>query len=121
MASKLMNLRNVPGDELDDIYVLLDTHAIDFYETRVGAFGISAPALWLKDDSQLPQARQLLNDYARERALSARQRWQTELEAGNRRTWVEMLREQPLRVVLYMALIAALVYFSLVPFWQMKG
>jgi Family of unknown function (DUF6164) len=119
MSSKLMSLRNVPADELDEIYALLDANAIGYYETTAGVFGISLPALWLPDDSQFAQARALLDAYAVQRSQQARASWQAGLEDGSRRTLAHMVREQPLRFVFYTLLIAALIYFSIAPFWLM--
>ncbi len=121
MAHRLMNLWNVPGDEIDDIHELLTANAIDYYETGGGMFGLTTPALWLRDISQLTQARLLLDEYAARRAVESRQRWHEELAAGNKRTIVDMMREQPLKFFVYMALIAALLYISLVPVWLIGG
>lgn len=118
MAIKLMSLRNVPADELDEIYALLDQHEIDYYETKVSAFGISTPALWLRNEAQQTQARQLLDDYASARAASAREAFDEQQRNGTARTMLDMLRERPLRFVVYLALVIALVYFSTVPFWS---
>lgn len=118
MAIKLMGLRNVPADELDEIYALLAQHEIDYYETRVSAFGISTPALWLRDETQYLQARKLLDDYAIAREASAREALREQQRNGTARTTFGMLRESPLRFIFYLALVVALVYFSIVPFWS---
>ena len=119
MATKLMGLRNVPADELDDIHALLESNDIRYYETSAGTFGISLPALWLIDDAQVPQARQLLDDYAAQRSQRAQARWQAELQTGTQRTVIDMLREHPLRFITYLVLIGALVLVSTVPFLLM--
>lgn len=118
MAIKLMSLRNVPPDELDEIYLLLDHNGIDYYETRVSAFGISTPALWLRDESQQTSARQLLDEYALARASAARETLREQQRSGTARTLFDIVRERPLRFVAYLALVIALVYFSTVPFWS---
>jgi hypothetical protein len=116
MAVKLMNLRNVPGDELADIYELLDSNAIEYYETSAGTFGISLAALWLRDESQLDQAKALLDEYAKQRFLSARTEFENLREAGKARTFGDIARENPLRFVLYIVLVLAVIYFSVAPF-----
>lgn len=118
MTIKLMGLHNVPADELDEIYALLDQHEIDYYETKVGAFGISTPALWLRDETQHTLARQLLDDYSVARAASAQENYREQQRSGSARTVFGMLREHPVRFVFYLALVATLVYFSTVPFWS---
>jgi hypothetical protein len=42
MAKLLLNLRNVPDDEADDVRALLDEHDIAYYETSRGARSGSA-------------------------------------------------------------------------------
>lgn len=119
MATKLMNLRNVPADELDEILALLDEHGIGYYETGAGMFGISLPALWLHDASRHAEARALLDGYAEQRASEARSRWQSELAEGRQRTMFDIWRERPLQTACYLVLVAGLLYVSIVPFWFM--
>ena len=116
MAVKLMNLRNVPDDELADIHALLDDHAIAYYETSAGTFGISLAALWLRDESQLEQVNTLLDEYARQRLATARAEFADLRNAGKTRTFADIARENPLRFVLYIVLVVAVVYFSVAPF-----
>lgn len=119
MAAKLMNLRNVPPDELDEVLALLDEHSIGYHETGAGLFGISLPALWLNDASQYTEARALLDGYAERRANEARSRWQAELAAGRQRTMFDIWRERPLQTACYLVLVIGLLYVSTVPFWFM--
>ena len=116
MAVKLMNLRNVPDDELADIHALLDEHAIAYYETSAGTFGISLAALWLRDESQLEQVNTLLDEYARQRLATARAEFADLRNSGKARTFADIARENPLRFVLYIVLVVAVVYFSVAPF-----
>ena len=57
MAKLFLNLRNVPGDEADDVRDLLRANAIDFYETQPSPWGISAGGLWIEDVDQLTRAK----------------------------------------------------------------
>ena len=61
MAKIIFRLNGVPDDEARDVRELLANHAIDFYETSAGNWGVSMPAIWLKDDGQFEQARALLD------------------------------------------------------------
>ena len=116
MAVKLMNLRNVPDDELADIHALLSAHAIEYYETSAGTFGISLAALWLRDEAQLEQAKTLLDEYAAQRFLTARTEFENLRNAGKTRTFADIAKENPLRFVLAIALVFALLYFSVAPY-----
>ncbi|MES2624411.1 MAG: DUF6164 family protein [Pseudomonadota bacterium] len=116
MAVKLMNLRNVPVDELVEIYDLLDCNAIEYYETTAGTFGISLAALWLRDESQLEKAKSLLDEYAEQRLASARVEFENLRNAGKARSFADFIKENPLRFVLSTALVFALLYISVAPF-----
>ena len=113
-----MNLRNVPMDELADIIDLLDNHAIAYYETSAGTFGISLAALWLRDESQLEEASKLLNEYAEQRYLIARAEFENTRKEGNPRTFFDIARENPLRYVAYIIGVIVLLYFSIAPWLQ---
>lgn len=116
MAVHLMSLRNVPDDEVAEIHALLAEHDIDVYETTAGVFGISLPALWLYDDTQLEQARALLDTYAAERQQRVRREYAALKAAGKARTFMDIARENPIRFVLCLALAGAVAWFALMPF-----
>lgn len=109
MAVQLFNLRGVPEDEADEIRALLQEHAIDYYETPAGNWGMSMPSLWLKEEGQLEQARALIGEYQRQRQVLLQ-------EQLPQRTLAEMVREHPVRYLAYLALIALILYLSISPF-----
>lgn len=112
MAVQLFSLRGVPDDEADEIRALLQEHAIDFYETPAGNWGMSMPALWLRDEGRLEQARALIEQYQQQRLRQIHQE-------SPPRSVMEMIRDQPLRYVAYLALIAVVLYFSISPFFKL--
>lgn len=116
MAIQLMRLRGVPDDELTEVHELLDKHEIEYYETTAGNWGISMPALWLRDDDEYPRARALLDEYQRERYLRVRAEYEALKQAGKARTLKDIVQENPVRFILYSALIAGLAYISIAPF-----
>lgn len=121
MAKLLMNLRNVPEDEAEEVRRLLREHAIAFYETRPSVFGISAGGIWLPDADTHPRARQLLEDYQRQRSGLAREQRRQALQDGTADTFGSLLRRRPLFVLATlsaMLLVAALV---LLPFVLLSG
>jgi hypothetical protein len=117
MAVLLMKLRLVPDDELAEIEDLLQAHELEFYTTTAGNWGISMPALWLVDDSRREEAKNLLEHYAVERQRRAREIYEAQRDAGKARTLWDMASENPLRWLLSLVMVAALLYVSLVPFW----
>jgi hypothetical protein len=120
VAVLLMKLRLVPADEQADIEALLERHEIAFYATTAGNWGISLPALWLVDAARLDEARMLLADYAQQRQAEARALQEALLESGRARTMLDIARENPLRFILYLVFVVALVAVSIVPFLQMN-
>jgi len=112
----LFRLRNVPDDEADEIRALLTAHDIDWYETPAGKWGISMPAIWLRNSSELQRAGELLTEYQRQRSQKARD----ELEAARRERRVETVFDRmwrdPLRFLLYLAGILVVLYLSIKPF-----
>ena len=111
-----MKLRGVPDDERVEIYDLFDEHGIDYYETSAGNWGISMPALWLRDHDQLSLARSLLDEYQAARYQQAREEYEMKCRYGQQRGWGDLIRDNPWRFVLYMGIVAGLIYISIVPF-----
>jgi hypothetical protein len=116
MSKHLYNLRGVPEDELDEIRSLLLEHHIDFYETPAGNWGISSPAAWLNDAGQLAEARALLEGYQRQRAASAQSEYRQLQEQGRAERLIDRIIREPALIVLYLLLIAFVLYVSISPF-----
>ena len=116
MPVRLFNMRGVPEDEADEIRALLTSHDIDYYETPAGNWGFSVPAIWLKDADQQPRARALLDQYQRERAIRMRSEYAQLKKEGRQRRVMDLILEDPVRVILYVAAIVAVIYFSTIPF-----
>jgi len=119
MAKLFLNLRNVPGDEADDVRDLLRANAIDFYETQPSPWGISAGGLWIEDVDQLARARALMADYqARRRAQAREDRTAAERE-GRAETFAGQLRARPLYVVGVLAAMVAIIVLTLALPWML--
>lgn len=120
MPRLLLRLRGVPPDEADEIRELLQSNSIDFYETSAGNWGISMPAMWLRDSSQLQRALALLQAYQHERTQRMQNEYAQLKARGEQRTLFDIFREDPLRMILYLAAVAAIIYISLVPFFELS-
>lgn len=116
MAKLLLNFRSVPDDEIEEVRALLKAEGIEFYETEPNAWMISAGGIWLADDSQYSRARELLNAYQEQRGTAARAEYQRQKESGQCQTLIDKISEEPLRFILYVAAVAAILYFSIKPF-----
>jgi len=116
LATQLVKLRYVTDDEIAELHALFAEHDIEVYETTAGSFGISMPAIWLKNDSQLVYAKQVLKEYEQERYTRVKAEYEELKATGQQRTVWDMIRENPLRYILYVGCIIGLLYISLVPF-----
>ncbi len=113
MAQLLFSLRGVPEDEAWDIRDLLDTHEIDYYETSAGNWGVSMPALWLRDQQQLQQAQQLIAAYQQQRGETQRALYQQLKSSGEHKTLLRSFKQNPLQFLMYLGLIYMVLYFSI--------
>jgi len=120
MSKLLLNLRNVPDDEADDVRRFLEAGGIGYYETRPNIWGISG-CIWIRDDGDLAEAKRLMADYQREREQRARAQRAEAERNGTAPTFFGVLRTQPLLVALTFIAIALLLGLTAIPvllLWQ---
>ncbi len=121
MPRLLLNLRNVPDDESEEVLELMARHHIECYQTPPGPLGITAGGIWLKERDDYPRARELMNEYQAERARRARADYDEALRAGRVETlWIAM-RRRPVRTLLYigLAVFILMIFFApMVALWQ---
>tara|TARA_B110000116_G_scaffold144298_1_gene125118 strand:+ start:2760 stop:3098 length:339 start_codon:yes stop_codon:yes gene_type:complete len=110
VAELLFKLSNVPVDEILQVRQLLDEHNIHYYETDSGSFGVGVSAIWLPDSQQLEQAKALLAQYQLERSSNALE------EKVERNLWHSFI-QAPLRFVCAFAVVGAILYISIAPFF----
>lgn len=116
MPIKIFSLRGVPDDEADEVRALLTENRIDYYETPPGSWGISMPAIWLSDAEAAPKAKRLIERYQLERSQRARDEHARLRAEGKQRTLSDVVSENPIRFIVYLAAAAAMIYFSTKPF-----
>ena len=121
MAKLLLNLRNVPDDEADDVRAMLDSHSIDFYETRPSRWGISHGGIWLSDAGDHPRARALMDEYQASRSERARAEREQQLRDGSAETFTDTVRRDPMRVVLSVLAIAFMLGLLALPAWLLRS
>src|ERR1700712_5593672 len=100
MSTLLLNLRNVPDDEADDVRDRPDAHSIAGLETRPSRWGVSAGSIWIGADEQAERARRLMDEYQASRATRVHAELAAARRAGTAPTWWSTLRDEPLRVIL---------------------
>ena len=112
MSKLLLNLRNVPGDEVDDVRAMLDAKHIKYYETPPSFWDISSGGIWLTEDADFADAQRALDDYEQQRSARVRAEYAATRRAGTAETFIGIVRSDPLRVV--MTLLGILLALALV-------
>ena len=120
MSKLLMNLRNVPDDEADDVRAMLDAQKIAFYETRPSIWGVSAGGIWVTDDAAFADARRAMDEYQQRRATRARAEYAAARQAGTAETFMTMLRAEPVRVVMSVLGILFALGLVVIPFLLLR-
>ncbi len=120
MSKLLMNLRNVPDDEADDVRAMLDARQIAFYETRPSIWGVSAGGIWVTDDAAFADARRAMDDYQQQRSARARAEYAAAKRAGTAETFMKMLRAEPVRVVMSVLGILFALGLVVIPFLLLR-
>ncbi len=112
MTLLLFKLRGVPEDEADEVRELLTAQDIDFYETSAGNWGMSMPALWLRDAVDLEKARYLLNDYQQQRFLTSREDYLQRKKSHQQQTWLKSFKEKLSLYCAYLFAMGLVIYVS---------
>ena len=76
MTTLLLNLRQVPDDEAEEVRTLLDEQQIPFYETTPSLWGISSGGIWLTNPADRERAKALMEDYQEQRTRRERERFE---------------------------------------------
>jgi hypothetical protein len=118
MAKLIFKLKSVSYDEADDIKNLLTKNRIAFYESPAGNWEISMHALWLNDEAQYTEAKQLINEYQIERSQYVRQETQQKIDQGEYETFIQRLFNKPIQFFIPLAIVIFILYFSIMPFLE---
>jgi len=121
MSTLLFRLRDVPDDEAEEIRALLADNAIEFYETTAGNWGISFAGIWVKDKAQLAEARVLIEEYEKERLTRVRTEYDQQVGEGRGRTMIDVMKEHPIRFLIYVVVIVLVLTLSIKPFLDLAG
>jgi hypothetical protein len=116
----LLNLRNVPDDEIDDVRAMLTAHRIEFHETQPSRWGISYGGIWVTHDEDAAEAKRLMADYQGKRQARVRAEYAAARREGTAETFMDVLREQPLRVALTVLAIIVLLGLVALPVWLLR-
>ncbi len=116
MQKLLLNLRNVPDDEANEVRALLNEHRIAFYETKPSIWGVSGGGIWSSRQEDVAAAERLIAEYQLQRRTRARAEYRAAKHADTATTLQSTARENPLRAIVVVLGIVFLVVVSLLPF-----
>jgi hypothetical protein len=115
MSKRLVNFRNMPDDEQAEICALLEQAAIEFYLTPPNLFGLSAAALWVREEADFDRAKHLLDEYQTERARTARASFDAARAAGEVPGLWSAVRQRPAQVVGLIVLVLGVLFALSLP------
>lgn len=121
MPRLLLNLRNVPEDESEEVLELMERHRIECYQTPPGPLGITAGGIWLKERDDFPRARELMDEYQAERARRVRAEYEEAAREGRVETLWTVIRRRPVRTLVFIgvAIFILMIFFApMVALWQ---
>ncbi len=118
MAKLIFKLKSASYDEADDIKNLLTENNIDFYETPPGNWEISMHALWLNDEAEYTQAKQLIDEYQLKRSQRIKLETQEKIDNGELETFFQRLLNRPVQFIFILAIILFILYLSIMPFLE---
>lgn len=121
MAKLLLNLRNVPDDEADDVRAMLEAARIAFHETPPSMWGISAGGIYVRENADVAEAKRLMADYQAQRRSRIRAEREAAVRDGTAETFWTVLRAEPLRVVLTVIAIVFLLGLVALPVLLLRG
>lgn len=121
MSRLLLNLRNVPDDEVLEIRALLDEHGLAYFETEPSRWGISMGGIWLHDESDYETARRLLDGYQQSRKERMQAAHREARASGRAETLWRRLRRRPVEMLVYLAVAALILVLSTKPFLDLIG
>lgn len=121
MPKLLLNLRDVPDDEADEVRALLAEQKIAFYETEPNFWGVSGGGIWIKRDEDVAAAKELLAEYQLRRRARARAEYRAAEHAGTATTLWASVRENPLRALVVVLGLVFFVALLLAPFVMLAG
>jgi len=116
MPHHLMNLRNVPDDEADEIRTLFEHHDVAYYETPPSRWGISMGGFWVHDDDEAARARALLADYQKQRRPQARAAYEQAFREGRVPGLWQHFCQRPATVLAAAVAIAFILGLTLAPY-----
>ena len=110
MAKLLFRLNGVSDDEAERVRTALNKAEFNYYETNDGKFGLGVAGIWLHNEYDYQDARELIDQ--------VQQEWQQEVQAEPIPTIAEKFLEKPLAFLVGIIGILLVASFSFWPFFN---
>ncbi|MFT6732498.1 MAG: hypothetical protein ACJAS9_000678 [Polaribacter sp.] len=118
MPHLLFKLNSVPEDEANEVRQVLDDAEIFFYETDSGRWGFGFSGMWTKDDSQLDEAKSLIQAYQIERYQEVTEKRLKLEESGQQISRINYFMTSPIKFSVLIIFASLLAYFTVIPFFN---
>ncbi|MGY6587949.1 MAG: DUF6164 family protein [Wenzhouxiangella sp.] len=114
MPKLLLNLRDVPEDEIEEVLALMEAHRFSVYRTPRGIFGVTPGGIWLREAEDYPDAKRVMDGYQEERARKAQAAYARAVEEGRADTWWSLVRRHPVKTLVHLglAIFILMVFFA---------
>jgi len=113
LAKLLFKLNGVTQEEADFVRASLDKAGVEYYETDQGRWGISLAAIWLPNEDDYTQARELLDQI--------QQDWLESIKDQPVPTLAESIQQRPASFLLTLIAVAIILGLSVLPFMGVFG
>lgn len=120
MPRLLLNLHRVPEEEADGVRAFLDAHGIAWYETQPSRWGISHGGIWIKRKEDEAQARRLMDEFQSALVTRVRAEHDRARREGTHEGFADLVRNQPVRVLLAVVGIVLLLGLVALPGWLLR-
>lgn len=78
MSKRLFSYPQDAEKEAQGVKKLLEQHRIDYYESPGSRWGFSNPAIWIKNDDDIDEAKRIFDQFQQEYAQQARESYRRE-------------------------------------------
>ncbi len=119
MPKLLLNLRDVPEDEAEEVIALMETQGFSVYRTPKGVFGVTAGGIWLRESEQYPEAKRVMDHYQEERARKAKEAHAQAVAEGRADTWWTLVRRHPVKTLIHLGLAVFILMVFFAPMVQL--
>ena len=118
MGQLLMRTSGASFDEVAGLVDKLEEEGIAHYQTDSGFWRLGVDGLWVSDSADLERAKALLADYQAEYRQQIREEHRAQHARGEALGFMGQLWRQPLKVLLALVAVGAILALSLVPFMR---